>query len=133
MMFISLASWIILIGANSMIDANRNNHEKGILFGYHLAAWMIRYGVAFLLILLVWYQGDVPYSRETVGVFLIKGGIAWIEFDLLYNWIRWFVSWDHVGTTSWLDKIFHKFPNPLLAQYVAKAIILVSGILLYFI
>lgn len=132
MIWLALIVWIIFIFLNAFIDAKRNNKGKSILFKYHLASWMIRYGVAFLIIFYIWYLGNVPYKREVIGVFLSFGAIAWLEFDPVYNKIR-NLPLDYVGETSWLDQFFHHFDDPFKVQMIIKFALLIWGFLLYFI
>jgi hypothetical protein len=148
---ISFAAWIIVNGVIATVDGRRNEKGAGILFKYHLFSWIIRYIIGFLLITFVWHLGNVPYvddidasffprlwhaiwaNREVWGVFIIKGAIAWFWFDFVYLLFRPSLPLTHVGTSSWLDKIFHKFKNPFVAQMIAKCILLAAGLIMYFI
>jgi len=138
MIYVALIIWYALIFANAYADGSRpnlgpfNGNGKSILFGYHLAAWIIRYMIGFLIILYIWYQANVPYSRETAGVFLLFGSTAWIEFDIVYNYFA-NMPYDNVGRSSWLDKFFYNFDDPFKVQMIFKLFLLIAGMALYFI
>jgi hypothetical protein len=138
MIYLALSVWYILIFGNAYADGSRpnlgpfNGNGKTILFGYHLAAWIIRYMIGFLIILYIWYQSDVPYHRETAGVFLLFGSTAWILFDHVYNYFAE-MPYDYVGRSSWLDSFFHNFENPFKVQMIIKLFLFIDGLALYFI
>lgn len=130
MKILAVVVFLVLININARIDAKRNNKGKGILFGNHLAAWIVRYAVAFFDILYIFYMAAVPYSWATVGLFLMYGGAGWTSFDLQYNKTRG-LPLTFVGSTSWLDRIFRIFPNPFVAQLIAKLLVFVGGLLMF--
>lgn len=143
MKILSFVIWFIVITFWSFLDAHRNNGQKKIIIA-HLPAWILRYMIAFLLILFVFYRSDVPvpeagniwqeiwYNREVWGVFILKAASSWIIFDANYNLFRVGVSWDHVGTTAWTDRFFQTFEDPFAVQLGIKLVLLISGLLLYF-
>ena len=128
MPILSLTIWILVIVAWAYTDAKRNDKGKGILMGHHLAAWIGRYFVAFFLVLYVCYMGQVPYP-EGIYTLINYGAWAWVIFDPVYSLTRK-LGVDYVGTTSWLDKIFHKFPDAFAAQMIVKSIYLVGSVIL---
>jgi hypothetical protein len=101
--------------------------------------------IGFLLITFVFYRAEVPApeasnlwgeiwgNREVWGVFIIKGAVSWLWFDMTYNIFRVGVEWDHVGTTAWTDRFFHTFKDPFAVQLIFKGILLISGLILYFV
>ena len=147
MQILSLAIWILLIVLNAFTDAKRNKAGKSILLKYHLASWIIRYMVAFLLITFVHYLGHVPYvddieagffkrvwhavwaNREVWGLLTAYGMWSWLIFDLTYNISRG-LPLGYVGKSSWLDRIFRFLSNPTLFQYLAKVLLGIIAVIL---
>jgi hypothetical protein len=127
MKIVSVIIYLLILSVWAAIDARR---EKGKLVKNGIAAWIIKYGLGFLSILYIYYESNVPYRIEVVGVFLIFGALGWIVFDLVYNLFRKGAKWNHVGTTMGTDKIFHKFKRPFIAQSSVKLIILTIGLIL---
>jgi hypothetical protein len=143
MKILSFVIWLIVCNFWAFLDAHRNNGQKKIIIA-HLPAWIIRYMIAFSLILWVFYQGNVPapeasniwqeiwFNREVWGVFFLKGASAWIFFDMTYNLFRVGIDWDYVGSTAWTDRFFRTFKDPFLMQLIAKGLLLIAGLILYF-
>lgn len=129
---IALFIWFGITISWANTDARRNDKGKGILTGYHFLGWLIRYILAFLDITFVWFKGDVPYTWETLGVFMVFGGSSWWLFDYFYNVSRQNppLDWDHVGTSSWLDKWFQKFEHPFRVQATFKTTLIIIGVIL---
>ena len=94
------------------------------LIGNYIVSWMIKYMIAFALILWVWYRSKVPYRWEVLGVFLVFCAVAWISFDLAYNLFNPNVAWDHLGTTAFSDRWFPSF----WTQAAAKGALLGAGV-----
>ncbi len=135
MKIISYLLYVVILGGWAALDATRNDAglEKliGPGLGNDIASFIIRYGLAFLLILYGWYKAEVPYSWEVLGVFIMFGAGGWITTDMTYNLVRDVVSITHVGTTSWSDRIFQLTGNPFLWQSVAKAALFGTGLAFY--
>jgi len=131
MTILSFLVWILIVIVWATVDASRNNKGKGILFGNHLAAWIARYVVGFLLVLYASNLGNPAYP-DAIYELSCYGAWAWILFDKTYIDVRR-LPFDHVGTSSWLDRIFHKFNNPFAAQMIVKAIFLIASTTLFII
>jgi len=136
MRILSLIIYAVLMGGWAAIDATRNDAGLDKLIGQGLgndiASFIIRYGLAFLLILYVWYKAKVPYSWEVLGVFIIFSATGWIVTDTTYNLVREAVTILHVGTTSWSDRIFQLTGHPFLFQSLAKVTFMGIGLAFYF-
>jgi len=127
MKILAIIIYLFILSVWAAIDARR---KKGKLVKNGIAAWIIKYGLGFLSILYVYYQSNVPYEKEVIGVFFIFGALGWICFDVVYNLFRTGAKWDHVGTTMFTDRVFHKFKRPFIAQSSVKLIILTIGLIL---
>lgn len=130
---LTLFVYIALMISWAIVDAHRNNLGLDKFFGMGLgndiASWIVKYGLAFLLILYGWYRAKVPHKWEVLGVFLIFAGAAWISVDITYGIVRVGVAWSHVGTTAITDRIFQALPwSPFAWQTLAKSIVLGGGI-----
>jgi hypothetical protein len=128
---LSFIIWIIVIATWAYVDGRRIKKKKGILMGHHLAAWIARYAVAFLLVLYVAYLSFTIYP-DSIIMLVMYGAWAWIVFDPICN-LAMGKEIDHVGTTSWLDKFFHRFKNPFLVQMIVKALYLIGSVTLMFV
>jgi hypothetical protein len=93
------------------------------LIGNYIASWIIKYMLAFASILWVWYQSNVPYGWQTVGVFILFSVLGWIVFDAAYKIFRG-LPWNYLGTTAWSDRWFGKF----WIQILVKAVLLFVGL-----
>ena len=127
---LAIIVYLLVLGCWAYWDARRNNRGNKKVVENGIASWIIKYGLGFLSILYVYYRGNVPYEMTTAGVFFIFGSLGWICFDLVYNLSRLGVKYDHVGTTMFTDKIFHKFKRPFIVQSSVKIILLTIGIIL---
>lgn len=126
----AIGIWICILILWSGTDAGLNDKGKPILLKNHLAAWILRYIMGFLIVKYVWYYGDPPYFWKSIFTLLFMGGLSWWIFDLFYNLARNNPQrkWNEVGESSWLDKWFHRFKDPFIAQAIVKSIILLGGL-----
>jgi hypothetical protein len=117
------------------IDAYLNNHGHAKLIGNglgnDLAAFVVKYILGFVAILYLWFEGDPPYKWRTFLTFVIFAVIAWTCTDLIYNLIREGVGLDHVGTTSFLDRLYQKTGNPFAWMTLTKVLLLTGAIVFY--
>ena len=135
---ISLIIWLALRITWAFIDANNNNQipRKPKLLGDGLQGDIVSAIVQCFIIfgdLFIFFNGKIPYTKELIGAVILFIAIGWIFFDLSYNFFRHGIKLDHVGTTSWTDKPFHKFKNPFTVQLIAKLTSLSIGLIVYFI
>ena len=129
---IAVILYLLIMGVWAYLDADRNNRGKLKIVTNGIASWFIKYGFGFLIILYLFYRSNVPLDYHYTGVFMMFGASGWIVFDATYNIFRKYVKWYHVGTTMFTDKIFHKFKRPFLVQSIVKLILLIGGIIIYY-
>lgn len=132
--YISILMYVAIMVIWAKVDANLNDQGLAKLMGdgigNDIANFFIKYMIGFLLILLVWYESDVPYRWSVLGVFVIFSAVAWITFDLSYNIFRDNVALNHIGTSA-IDLFFKKFKHPFVFQLMAKLLMLIFGLWLY--
>ena len=115
---ISLIIYLLIMIGWAYLDSD----GKKVVDNY-LASWIIKYMMAFALILWGWYRSNVPYRWQVLGVFIIFSASAWIVFDYSYV-IFAGLPWDFIGTTAWSDRWFSSFP----LQMGVKLLLLSCGV-----
>ena len=132
---IALVAYMAIIITWAGVDAYLNNHGQAKLIGNGLgndiAAFILKYMLGFLAILYLWFEGDPPYKWRTFFTFIIFGVVAWTCTDMTYNLFREGVGLDHVGTTSFLDRLYQKTGNPFAWMTLTKVLLLTGAILGY--
>lgn len=75
----------------------------------------------------------IAYGPRNWPVLILMAALFWLLHDGIVNLRGLDRPWFYTGTTALFDRIFQKFPNPELAQGIAKCIcILFPTILILF-
>lgn len=89
----------------------------------HFVEWLA-WACAFLII-------DWLFGIRLLRVLPLQAALSWILFDLLLNKLRG-LSWNYVGKTAGLDRIFGLFANSEMIMLITKGVVLIATTIFYF-